>query len=136
MLTLMLIVVRQEVGIPTHPKTMSSPYLTGSLSSGKTPSCGCEQEPREGVAWLLLQDGRSSRDGGGHRDSELPSNTMPTGHAWGSLLKRKQPVRRRSHTKGFFWTSCSSYGHVDSARPTLVGCPTSSEPVPCARTYC
>lgn len=57
---------------------MSSAYLTRSLSSGKTPWWG--------VAWLLLQDGRSSRDGGGHRDSVLPSKTMPTSQAWGSLL--------------------------------------------------
>lgn len=74
--------------IATHPKTMSSPYLTGSLSSGKTPSWGCELEPRGGEGWLLLQDGRSSRDGGGHSASELPSKTMPTGHNWGSLLGR------------------------------------------------
>lgn len=77
----------------THPKTMSSPYLTGSLSSGKTPSWGCELEPRGGEGWLLLQDGRSSRDGGGHRDSELPSKTMPTGHEWGSLLKEETASR-------------------------------------------
>lgn len=74
----------------THPKTMSSPYLTGSLSSGKTPSWGCELEPRGGEGWLLLQDGRSSRDGGGHSASELPSKTMPTGHNWGSLLGRQE----------------------------------------------
>lgn len=70
----------------SYPKTMSSPYLMGSLSSGKTPSWGCELEPRGGEGWLLLQDGRSSRDGGGHSASELPSKTMPTGHNWGSLL--------------------------------------------------
>ena len=73
---------------------MSSPYLTSSLSSGKTPaSCAWELEPRGGVAWPLVQDGRSSRDGGGHRDSELPSRTMPTGQAWGSLLGDRRAVR-------------------------------------------
>lgn len=81
----------------SHPKTMSSPYLTGSLSSGKTPSWGCELVLRGGEDWLLLQDGRSSRDGGGHSASELPSKTMPTGHNWGSLLEKRR--RKREEMK-------------------------------------
>ncbi|TNN38501.1 hypothetical protein EYF80_051335 [Liparis tanakae] len=81
-------------GPASHPKTMSSPYLTGSLSSGKSPSWGCEPEPRGGEGWLLLQDGRSSRDGGGgHSASELPSKTMPTGHTLGSLLGERERER-------------------------------------------
>lgn len=95
---------------------MSSPYLTGSLSSGKTPSWGCELEPRGGEGWLLLQDGRSSRDGGGHRDSELPSKTMPTGHEWGSLLKEKTASRNDcfSHANRSFFVKVAHLGVKDS----------------------
>lgn len=110
---------------------MSSPYLTGSLSSGKTPSCGCELEPRGGVAWLLLQDGRSSRDGGGHRDSELPSKTMPAGQAWGSLLGEKTAGKKAQLNELLILRACGR-----RTRPTLDGCPTYAEPLPGARTHC
>ena len=78
---------------------MGSPYLTGSLSPGKRPAWGWEAEPRGGEAWLLLQDGRSSRDGGGHRASELPSKTMPTGHNGGSQLGGEREGREREREK-------------------------------------
>lgn len=60
--------------------------MVGSLSSGKTPWWVCELEPSGGDGCLLVQDGRSSSEGGGYSASELPSNTMPTDHDWGSLL--------------------------------------------------
>lgn len=79
----------------SYPKTMSSPYLVGSLSSGKSPWWGCEPEPSGGDGCLLVQeDGRSSSEGGGYSASELPSNTMPTGHDWGSPLLEGEQERR------------------------------------------
>lgn len=76
----------------SHPRTISSPYFTGSRSSGKTPSGLWELEPRG--AELLLQDGRSSRDGGGHSVSELPSRTIPTCDSWGAVELEKDGATR------------------------------------------
>lgn len=54
-----------------------------------------EHEPRGGEGWLLLQDGRSSSEGGGHRASELPSKTMPAGHNVGSQLGGREGGGRK-----------------------------------------
>lgn len=62
----------------SYPSTISSPYLMGSLSSGQRASWDWDPEPRGGDGWFLLHDGRSSRDGGGQRASELPSKTIST----------------------------------------------------------
>lgn len=62
----------------SYPSTISSPYLMGSLSSGQRASWDWDPDPRGGDGWFLLHDGRSSRDGGGQRASELPSKTIST----------------------------------------------------------
>lgn len=76
----------------SYPSTISSPYLMGSLSPGNMASWDCEPESRGGDGWLLLHDGRSSRDGGGHRASELPSKTMSEGHVQGLTAEREKEI--------------------------------------------
>lgn len=50
---------------------------------------------------LVQEDGRSSSEGGGYSASELPSNTMPTGHDWGSLLLEGR-ARKKAHKGCWF----------------------------------